>query len=74
MLSKTAEYALRAVTCMGAQSERAVSADDLALQTKVPRRYLTRVLQGMLLFFVLACDLLILYRVRIAFARALPRG
>ena len=47
MLSKTAEYALRAVTCMGAQSERAVSADDLALQTKVPRRYLTRVLQDL---------------------------
>ncbi len=47
MLSKTAEYALRAVTCMGAQGERAVSADFLAQQTKVPRRYLTRVLQDL---------------------------
>ncbi|QDU89790.1 transcriptional repressor NsrR [Pirellulimonas nuda] len=45
MLSKTAEYALRAVACMGSQPESPVSADHLAEQTKVPRRYLTRVLQ-----------------------------
>ena len=31
---------------------------------------LTRVFQGMLLFFVLACDTLILYRVRIVRSRA----
>lgn len=47
MLSKTAEYALRAVACMGAQAGRAVSADFLAEHTKVPRRYLTRVLQDL---------------------------
>jgi Rrf2 family protein len=47
MLSKTAEYALRAVTCMGSQIERPLSANVLADQTKVPRRYLTRVLQDL---------------------------
>ena len=47
MLSKTAEYALRAVACMGNQSGIPVSADVLADQTKVPRRYLTRVLQDL---------------------------
>ena len=47
MLSKTAEYALRAVACMGSQSGSPVSADHLAVQTKVPRRYLTRVLQDL---------------------------
>lgn len=45
MLSKTAEYALRAVACMGSQFGTAVSANHLAEATKVPRRYLTRVLQ-----------------------------
>lgn len=47
MLSKTAEYALRAIACMGSQVGTAVSADQLARQTKVPRRYLTRVLQDL---------------------------
>ena len=47
MLSKTAEYALRAVACMGSQPGNAISADELAEQTKVPRRYLTRVLQDL---------------------------
>lgn len=47
MLSKTAEYALRAVACMGTQVDRPVSANLLAEQTKVPRRYLTRVLQDL---------------------------
>lgn len=47
MLSKTAEYALRAVACLGSHSETSVSADELAKQTKVPRRYLTRVLQDL---------------------------
>jgi Rrf2 family protein len=47
MLSKTAEYALRAVTCMGSQVDRPLSANTLAEQTKVPRRYLTRVLQDL---------------------------
>lgn len=47
MLSKTAEYALRAVACMGSQVGKPASADFLATQTKVPRRYLTRVLQDL---------------------------
>ena len=47
MLSKTAEYALRAVACMGSHVGTAVSADHLAEQTKVPRRYLARVLQDL---------------------------
>jgi len=47
MLSKTAEYALRAVVCMGSQSGIPASADRLAQRTKVPRRYLTRVLQDL---------------------------
>ena len=47
MLSKTAEYALRAVACLGAQAGHSLSADALAEKTKVPRRYLTRVLQDL---------------------------
>ena len=47
MLSKTAEYALRAIACLGSQVGRPVSADQLARQTQVPRRYLTRVLQDL---------------------------
>ena len=47
MLSKTAEYALRAVACMGGQPGEPASADRLAAQTRVPRRYLTRVLQDL---------------------------
>ncbi len=45
MLSKTAEYALRAVACLASRPASPVSADDLAEQTKAPRRYLARVLQ-----------------------------
>lgn len=47
MISKTAEYALRAVACMGAQTGCPLSANSLAEQTQVPRRYLTRVLQDL---------------------------
>lgn len=47
MLSKTAEYALRAVACLSGQAGTPVSADVLAEKTKVPRRYLTRVLQDL---------------------------
>jgi Rrf2 family protein len=47
MLSKTAEYALRAVACLGSRPGEPASADRLAEQTKVPRRYLTRVLQDL---------------------------
>jgi Rrf2 family protein len=44
MLPKTAEYALRAVVCLG-RSERPQSADRLSEETQVPRRYLHKVLQ-----------------------------
>lgn len=47
MISKTAEYALRAVACMASQPGANLSADRLAELTKVPRRYLTRVLQDL---------------------------
>ena len=47
MLSKTAEYALRAVAYLGGQADRPASADVLADRTKVPRRYLHRVLQDL---------------------------
>lgn len=47
MLSKTAEYALRAITCLGSRVGQPASADALAEETKVPRRYLNRVLQDL---------------------------
>lgn len=45
MLSKTAEYSLRIAVLLGGQPGRSMSADMLAEKTKVPRRYLHRVLQ-----------------------------
>lgn len=47
MLPKTAEYALRAVVCLGRNPDQTFVADVLAEQTKVPRRYLHRVLQDL---------------------------
>lgn len=47
MISKTAEYALRAIACMASSLDRPLSADYLAEHTQVPRRYLTRVLQDL---------------------------
>ncbi len=47
MLSKTAEYALRAVACLARESGHGQSADQLAKHTKVPRRYLHTVLQDL---------------------------
>ncbi|KAA5539762.1 Rrf2 family transcriptional regulator [Roseiconus nitratireducens] len=47
MISKTAEYALRSVVCLGGQPDRPRSADTLSKQTQVPRRYLARVLQDL---------------------------
>ncbi|MEP3482111.1 MAG: Rrf2 family transcriptional regulator [Fuerstiella sp.] len=47
MLSKTAEYALRAVMCLASDGSRSTSADVLAERTKAPRRYLNRVLQDL---------------------------
>ena len=47
MLSKTAEYALRAIACLAQDSGTAFSAEFLASKTKVPRRYLHKVLQDL---------------------------
>ena len=47
MLPKTAEYALRAVVWLGREAGHIESADDLAEGTKVPRRYLHKVLQDL---------------------------
>jgi Rrf2 family transcriptional regulator, nitric oxide-sensitive transcriptional repressor len=45
MLPKTAEYALRAVVWLATNIDRREAADTLAERTKVPRRYLNKVLQ-----------------------------
>jgi Rrf2 family protein len=47
MLPKTAEYALRAAVWLGREMGRTASADELAKATKVPRRYLHKVLQDL---------------------------
>ena len=47
MLPKTAEYALRTVACLARNPDQAESADQIAEQTKVPRRYLHKVLQDL---------------------------
>lgn len=47
MLPKTAEYALRTVACLAAEPDASHSAEDLAERTKVPRRYLHKVLQDL---------------------------
>ena len=47
MLSKTAEYALRAIVCLASSPAQARSADILAKKTLVPRSYLNRVLQDL---------------------------
>ena len=47
MISKTAEYALRAVAALAAEEGAPASADFLSEKTKVPRRYLNRVLQDL---------------------------
>jgi Rrf2 family nitric oxide-sensitive transcriptional repressor len=45
MLPKTAEYALRAVVRLATNVDQREAADTLADYTKVPRRYLNKVLQ-----------------------------
>jgi len=47
MLPKTAEYALRAAVWLGRDPDHTASADQLAEVTKVPRRYLQKVLQDL---------------------------
>lgn len=45
MLPRTAEYALRAVMWLASQPDHRNAADALAVRTKIPRRYLHKVLQ-----------------------------
>lgn len=47
VLPKTAEYALRAVTCLAREPGLSLAASAIATQTKVPRRYLHTVLQDL---------------------------
>jgi Rrf2 family protein len=47
MLSKTAEYALRAAVWLAQSPDRPASADHLAEVTQVPRRYLHKVVQDL---------------------------
>lgn len=47
MLSKTAEYALRTIALLGSEPGQSESADTLCERTKVPRRYLHKVLQDL---------------------------
>ncbi|MHB8898806.1 MAG: RrF2 family transcriptional regulator [Thermoguttaceae bacterium] len=47
MLQKTAEYALRAAVCLAQNPDSPLSAERMAVATRVPRRYLHRVLQQM---------------------------
>ena len=47
MLSKTAEYALRTMACLGFDPGQSEPAETLCERTKVPRRYLHKVLQDL---------------------------
>jgi Rrf2 family protein len=47
MISKTAEYALRAAVWLAQSPDQPSAADQLAEVTKVPRRYLHKVLQDL---------------------------
>ena len=47
MLPRTADYALRAAVWLGRDPDQTAPADRLAEQTKVPRRYLHKVLQDL---------------------------
>ena len=47
MISKTAEYALRATVWLAQAPDQPSSADRLAAVTKVPRRYLHKVVQDL---------------------------
>ncbi|HVJ80886.1 MAG TPA: Rrf2 family transcriptional regulator [Planctomycetia bacterium] len=47
MFSQTVEYALRAVVHLAMYPDQALTAEDIAKQTKVPRAYLAKVLQAL---------------------------
>ncbi len=66
MLSKTADYALRAVVLLASRNGQPASADTLAEKTKVPRRYLHRVLQDLAKAGLVSCHRQKLSEVRMA--------
>jgi Rrf2 family protein len=45
MFSQTAEYALRAAVALAQENDRSLTTDELAQRTRVPRGYLSKVLQ-----------------------------
>jgi Rrf2 family protein len=47
MFSQTVEYALRAVVCLADQAPDGCTTDQIAEATKVPKAYLSKVLQGL---------------------------
>ncbi len=47
MISQTVEYALRAVTRLAQQTPAACTTEDIAEVTRVPRAYLSKVLQAL---------------------------
>jgi Rrf2 family protein len=47
MLSQTVEYALRAVVCIAAESPQACTTGQIAKITRVPKAYLSKVLQAL---------------------------
>jgi len=47
MFSQTVEYALRAVVHLADQSPSARTTDQIAIATRVPKAYLSKVLQGL---------------------------
>lgn len=47
MISKTVEYALRAVVVLAREPQRACSAEQIVEATRVPRRYAHKVLQAL---------------------------
>ncbi|HET6424617.1 MAG TPA: Rrf2 family transcriptional regulator [Planctomycetaceae bacterium] len=47
MFSQTVEYALRAVVFLANESPRARTTDQIATATRVPKAYLSKVLQGL---------------------------
>lgn len=47
MFSQTVEYALRAIVCLADASPDALTTDQIADKTRVPKAYLSKVLQGL---------------------------
>jgi len=47
MISQTAEYALRAIVCLAEHNDTVATLQQIAVATKVPSGYLSKVLQGL---------------------------